>query len=141
MPEYEIICWDKSRFDTNSNIFVKEACRVNKWAFAADYIRLFALYSEGGIYLDSDVLAKRKFDEFLKFDFFTSLEYHQKLVDKFKSLNLLNSDGSSIVGRTHIEGIGIQAAVLGSVKGHPFLKDCLDFYNNQHFILPNGLFI
>lgn len=138
MPEYEIVCWDKSKFDTNSNIFVKEACSVKKWAFAADYIRLYALNSEGGIYLDSDVLVKRKFDEFLGFDFFTSLEYHHKIVDKHKSLSLLNSDGSTIVGGTHIEGIGIQAAVLGGVKGHPFLKDCLDFYKNQHFILANG---
>lgn len=33
----------------------KTSFRKKKYAFAADYIRLYALATEGGIYLDSDV--------------------------------------------------------------------------------------
>lgn len=55
LPDYEIILWDTKRFDINSIAWVKEAFEAKKYAFAADYIRLYAVYTEGGIYLDSDV--------------------------------------------------------------------------------------
>jgi hypothetical protein len=138
MPDYEIILWDKSRFDINSVFFVKEACKVKKWAFAADYIRLYALYSEGGIYLDSDVIVKKNFDPYLEYDFFTSLEYHPLDVEKENTLDLLNDDGTSKIPFTHKPGIGIQAAVLGSIKGHAYLRDCLEYYRDKHFILQDG---
>jgi mannosyltransferase OCH1-like enzyme len=76
MPDYEIICWDKERFDTDSVQFVKDACAARKWAFAADYIRLYALYTEGGIYLDSDVLVFRRFDRFLNHEAFSGIEFY-----------------------------------------------------------------
>ena len=59
LPDYKIKLWDMNSFDVNSIDFVREAVSVKKWAFAADYIRLYALYREGGIYLDSDVLVKK----------------------------------------------------------------------------------
>ena len=43
MPDYEIVLWDKQRFDIHSVKFVADACNARKWAFAADYIRLYAL--------------------------------------------------------------------------------------------------
>ncbi len=137
MPDYELILWDTNRFDINSNRFVKEAFLKKKWAFAADYIRIYALYNEGGIYLDSDVLVKKRFDKFLSSDFFTAMEYHYDTVYEHKTWELLNNDGTS-KSSANKEGIGIQAAVLGAIKGHPFLKDCLDFYSTQKFILDNG---
>ncbi|MDR3128763.1 MAG: hypothetical protein LBU03_00695 [Tannerellaceae bacterium] len=76
MPDYEIICWDKERFDIDSVQFVKDACAARKWAFAADYIRLYAVYTEGGIYLDSDVLVFRRFDCFLNHGAFSGIEFH-----------------------------------------------------------------
>lgn len=138
MPDYELILWDTNRFDINSNQFVKEAFQKKKWAFAADYIRIYALYHEGGIYMDSDVLVKKKFDEFLTSDFFTSVEYHYGIVEKQNALSTLNDDGTPKSSDGGIDGIGIQAAVLGGIKGHPFLKECLDFYDTKNFILDNG---
>ena len=137
MPDYELVLWDTNRFDINENHFVKEACAKKKWAFAADYIRLYALYHEGGVYLDTDVLVKKRFDEFLTFDFFTAVEYHQHIVHQQNTISLLNDDRTS---KSHLNkhGIGIQAAVLGSLKGHPFLKDCLDFYDTKHELLDEG---
>lgn len=38
MPDCEIICWDKERFDIGSVAFVKKAYVCRKYAFTADYI-------------------------------------------------------------------------------------------------------
>lgn len=64
LPDYAIKKWDTTNFDVTSVPFVKEAYECKKWAFAADYIRLHALYTEGGIYLDSDVRVLKSFDVF-----------------------------------------------------------------------------
>lgn len=140
MPEYQIILWDKKKFNIQSVDFVKEACRVKKWAFAADYIRLYALYTEGGIYLDADVLVKKKFDPYLNVDFFSALEYFPEWVNYEDILKLLNEDGTSKVPFTSKPGIGMQAAVLGSIKEHPFIGDCLEYYKDRHFILDDNSF-
>ena len=55
LPDYEIILWDTNRFDVNSTPWTKQAFEVKKYPFVADYIRLYAIYNYGGIYLDSDV--------------------------------------------------------------------------------------
>lgn len=55
LPDYEIKQWDESNFDINSFPFVKEAYESKKWAFVSDYVRIYALYQEGGLYLDTDV--------------------------------------------------------------------------------------
>lgn len=138
LPDYEIILWDKSRFDIESNQFVSEACQAKKWAFAADYIRIHALFHHGGIYLDSDVFVKRRFDEFLHYEFFSSMEYHHQHVKDQSAVDLINEDGSPKSPFTPIPGIGIQAAVLGSTKKHPYLKECLEWYQDKHFIREDG---
>jgi hypothetical protein len=138
MPDYQMVKWDTSTFDVDSHPFVAEAFRARKWAFATDFIRLHALHSQGGIYLDSDVLVRRRFDDFLSHDFFSAVEYHHKLVAQSNTLNLLLRDGSSIQPRTPKPGIGLQAAVMGARAGHPFVADCLAYYRDRHFILPDG---
>jgi mannosyltransferase OCH1-like enzyme len=142
MPEYELVLWDKNRFDINSVAFTQEACSVKKWAFAADYIRLYAIYTEGGIYMDTDVYVKKSFDDLLYSGFFTSLEYHKESAIKENAYELLNDDGTlkNQNDRIFTRSIGIQAAVLGGIKEHPFLRSCLDWYKDKHFILPDGTF-
>lgn len=107
MPDYEIKLWDRNSFDFNSVPYVKEAFDARKWAFVADYIRLYALYHYGGIYLDSDVKVFKSFDPFLKDSFFTGHD-----ID--------------------IEGnvTGPEAAIMGAEQGHAIIKECLDLYNN-----------
>ena len=135
MPEFELILWDRNRFDIKSVIFVEEACKMKKWAFASDYIRAYALYTEGGIYLDSDVFVKKKFDQFLDYDFFTSVRFNSSVIRDRNTLGLLNDDGSSRIPFTRKPGFGIQAAVLGSIKGYPYLAECLEYYSDKHFII------
>jgi hypothetical protein len=133
MPDYEFILWDKNKFDINSVQWVAEACSVKKWSFAADYIRLFAVYSEGGIYLDSDVYVFKRFDELLLHDFFTSFEYVKNSTKIFK--DVINSDLDNI---QCVADLCFEAAIFGGVEKHPFLWDCMKWYENHHFILENG---
>jgi len=138
LPEYEIKCWNKDNFNVNSIAFVREACEEKKWAFACDYIRLYALYNEGGIYLDSDVLIRKSLDQYLKNDFFTAVEFHPEVFRSHGGEHLLNQDGSSKCASTPVPGIGIQAAIFGSIKGHSYLKKCMDYYASRHFINKDG---
>lgn len=48
------------------NIFLQEALDRKKWAFAADFIRFYAIYHEGGIYLDTDVELYKSLDSLLE---------------------------------------------------------------------------
>jgi mannosyltransferase OCH1-like enzyme len=123
LPDYELILWDKNKFDINSVDFVKEAVNVKKWAFAADYIRLHAVYTQGGIYMDTDVIVKKNFDKFLEHDFFSAVENDAK-----KNKDLKNEKPKHL----------INAAIFGSVAGHSYLKNCMDWYKDKHFILPDG---
>jgi mannosyltransferase OCH1-like enzyme len=118
MPDYEIILWDKQRFDIHRLKWVEDACNLRKWAFAADYIRLYALYTEGGIYLDSDVMVFRRFDKFLHHAAFSSVEYlHNLFIQRNES--------------NPYAGYGIQAAIIGSEKGNTWIKACMDSYHNK----------
>ena len=55
LPDWEIMIWDTNKFDVNSTEWTKQAFAEKKYAFVADYIRFYALYNYGGVYLDSDV--------------------------------------------------------------------------------------
>jgi len=67
LPDYEFILWNEEKFDVNSVEFVKEAYSIKKYAFATDYIRLYALYTQGGIYFDTDVVLKQGLDDYLNY--------------------------------------------------------------------------
>ncbi len=137
MPDYRIKLWNESNFDINSIEFVCQAYNVGKWAFASDYIRLWALYNEGGIYLDTDVLIRKRFDVFLKHDFFSSVEYHKHVIYQRNSGQFIMVNGKRIEDAANVPGIGIQSAIIGSVKENEYIKDCMDYYKVRQFILDN----
>lgn len=63
------------------------------------------------------------------------MEYH---CDGFKPYrNLIDENGNPLT-KSYIHGFCIQAAFMGSEKGHPFVKSLLDFYENKHFINEDG---
>ncbi len=136
MPDYEIKCWDENCFDCDSVPWVKQAIENKMWAFAADYIRLYALYTEGGIYMDTDVEVRRPFDDFLSYDFFSATEVHSD----FETLGLpkLDSNFKPLVKGEAIPCFGILSAVMGASKGNKLIKDCLDYYNQRNFIDSSG---
>lgn len=138
MPDYELKLWNTKNFDIENSVpYVKEAFAQRKWAFVADYIRLYALYTDGGIYLDSDVEVLKRFDEFLEHGFFSSMEYHPFMIERDGSMQHIDNAGRRITDG-YISGIEMQAAVMGAQKGHPFVARVLDWYKDKHFIKPDG---
>lgn len=136
LPEYEIREWSAKDFDfTQMPLFVREAYERRKWAFVTDYLRLYILYNNGGIYVDSDIFFKKSINEFLNNSFFSFVEYHE---NGFKqNQGLIDKDGNALTDG-HIPGFCIQAAFMGAEKHHPFVKDCLDFYAERNFINEDG---
>ncbi|MCQ2102490.1 MAG: glycosyl transferase [Fibrobacter sp.] len=112
LPDYEIRLWDKNCFDIHSVPWVEQACEAKKWAFAADYIRLYALYNFGGIYLDSDVEVLKSFDSLLDRPYFFGKEHTPDRIDA-----------------SHI----VEAATFGAEPKHPVIKKCLDYYEGRNF--------
>ena len=111
LPDYEIILWDTNRFDLSSSKWVQQAFESKKYAFAADYIRMYALYYHGGIYLDSDVEVLKPFDDLLHLPYF--------------------------IGQENTPS-GIEAATIGSEKGWPLAKLMLDRYDSKNFRSEDG---
>lgn len=112
LPDYEFVLWDTQRFPLNSSIWVKQAFETKKYAFAADFIRLYAVYTYGGIYLDSDVEVLKKFDDLLDLPYF------------------IGTEGDGIV----------EAGVFAAEKNAEWLADCLAYYEAKTFINDDGTF-
>lgn len=110
LPNYEIRLWDTKRFDVDSLLWTKQAFEAKKYAFAADYIRLYALYTEGGIYLDSDVMLYKSFDDLLHLPYFLG----EDVVNCF------------------------EPAIIGAEKGCLWIKQVLGRYEDIPFINADG---
>lgn len=67
-PDYEIIEWNEDNFDVDMIPYTKDAYADKKWAFVSDYARLWIVYTQGGVYLDTDVLLKQTIEELLQYD-------------------------------------------------------------------------
>ncbi len=67
-PDYEIKEWNESNFDIHENDYCREAYEAKKWAFLTDYVRLKALYEEGGFYMDTDVEVVKSLDPLRVYD-------------------------------------------------------------------------
>lgn len=112
LPDYTFVLWNRANFDIDSVPWVKEAFVNKKFAFAADYIRLFAVYNYGGFYLDSDIELKKSFD------------------------NLL--DNKIVIGYESPQKKGLEAGCFGAEPGNLFIGNCLSYYENRHFINNDG---
>ena len=110
--DYEFILWDLNRFDLNRSLWVKHAFEAKKYAFAADYIRLYAVYNYGGIYMDMDVEVIKSFNDLLRNDYILGYEAAK----------------------------GLEAGVFGAPKKAPWVKEVLEYYTSKEFALPNGLY-
>lgn len=110
MPDYEIKEWNESNFDVNITPYTKEAYEARKYAFVSDYARLYALYTDGGIYMDTDVEVLKTLDVFLTHNAFSGFE----------------SDGN------------VPTGMMASEKNSIWAKDLLDGYIGRKFIMPDG---
>ncbi|HEX3856604.1 MAG TPA: glycosyltransferase [Verrucomicrobiae bacterium] len=54
-PDFEFCEWNDGNSDVSAYAFGRRALQQKKWGFVSDIVRLQKLYSEGGVYLDTDV--------------------------------------------------------------------------------------
>lgn len=108
--DYEFKEWNEDNFDINSNEYVKQAYESRKFAFVTDYVRLYAIYTEGGVYMDTDVEVLKPIDEFLEHKAFSSFENNNMLTTGF----------------------------MAAEKGNEWIKDLLTIYENLKFIKEDG---
>lgn len=128
LPDFEIEVWDYQKAFQLNIQYVMEALQYKKWAFAADVVRLYALYIRGGVYMDSDVFIKRRFDKFMYGKVNLFQEYHTN----FPIHECIDEEGNRIISE-HVKGVGIQAAFMIAEPGNPFIKGLLDVYKQMHF--------
>lgn len=114
LPEYEFRLWNEDTFDLeNACTFVREAYENRQYAFVADYVRFYALYNYGGIYLDTDVELINSIPDSILND----------------NLVLVLDDGGYISGST-----------IMSTPKSLFIKDCMIHYESLPFVCGDGRF-
>ncbi len=112
MPDYEFKLWNEDNSAIDSNRYAKEAYEARKYAFVSDYVRLWALKNEGGIYLDTDVEVFKSFDELLHHKAFAGFEG-----SKHKPLG---------------------TCIMASEAHGEWVSEMLDAYAGRSFIKPDG---
>ena len=112
LPDYTIKEWNEDNFDVSLYPYAQEAYENRRYAFVSDVARLFALYTEGGIYMDTDVEVLGSLDPFLHHTAFSGFENETS----------------------------VPTGIMASEKGGQWAKDILDAYNGRHFVLPDGNF-
>lgn len=109
--EYEVIEWNENNFNIEkAPLYVRQAYEAKKWAFVADYVRLYAMFNYGGIYMDTDVEVIKSLDSLLIHKAFSGFEDEKN----------------------------IAAGIMGCEKEFPVIKQMLDFYENTKFFCDDG---
>lgn len=117
LPGYEIKRWDESNFDVQCCDFVSEAYDARKWAFVSDYARFWILYHYGGLYFDTDVELIKPIDDLIQKGAFMGCEKNPE------------------ESKTYMIAPGLG---LCFEKGDQVIKEILDYYNQIHFLNPDG---
>lgn len=110
LPDYEIKEWNEDNFDLNFNDYVREAYEARKWAFVTDVVRLYALVTEGGIYMDTDVEVLKPLDSLLEYDAVSGFETDTR----------------------------IPTGLMASRAGQPLFVELLHDYDGVHFKRQDG---
>ena len=112
LPDYILKEWNEDNFDVSANKYVRQAYENRKFAFVTDYVRLYALYTEGGVYMDTDVEVLGSYDKFLHHTAFSGFE----------------TDGN------------VPTGMMAAEKGSLWAKELLDGYKDRVFIKEDGSF-
>ena len=112
MPDYEYKLWNEDNFEVNVIPYTREAYEARKFAFVSDYVRLWALEREGGIYMDVDFESYKPFDDLLQWNAFAGFE-----------------------GSKHSP---LMMGVCASEPHGEWVSEMLNAYQGRHFLKPNG---
>lgn len=105
-PDFKIIEWNEDNFDINSTLWTKQAYETNKYAFVADYVRIYALKKYGGIYMDTDQELIKPITPFLAHNMFLGFMDCQ-----------------------------ISAGIIGACASTQILSEIFDYYQDREFII------
>ena len=114
MPDWNYKLWTEDDFDVTMLPYTKEAYEAKKYAFVSDVVRLWALYHEGGVYLDTDVEVFKPFDDLLGWKAFAGFEGSKKLP--------------------------LGTCVMASIPMGEWVKEQLEYYQDRHFKNQDGTF-
>ena len=109
-PDYKIREWNNDDVSRIDNAYVKEAFNCKKWAFVSDYLRLYALKTQGGFYFDSDLEITQPIDEFRNKAFISGYENWYGTYSPI-------------------------TAFMGAEKNNKIISDLLDEYKDLHFVV------
>ena len=112
-PDYEIVKWDLSNIEIPE--WLQKFIDQKRWSIISDYVRRWAIYKYGGVYLDFDVELIASLDPVLDFEAFICIEG---------------------------EPIAANAAVTGGVAGNRFHMKLLGDYKKVitgEVVLPGQL--
>lgn len=112
MPDWEYKLWTEDNFDINYNAYTREAYEAKKYAFVTDIVRLYALYTEGGVYMDTDVEVLRPYDNLLFLSGFTGYE-----------------------GSKHMPPV---TGTIAAEAGNLWVEEQLSSYESKHFRNEDG---
>lgn len=101
LPDYTFKKWDASNTDFDT-AYAQKAFNEKKWAFLTDYMRFKILYKEGGIFMDTDILMIKPFDDILVHDSFWN----------FADNGL------------------VEPVVVGAHKGNTLVSQCKEIYDS-----------
>lgn len=111
LPDYTFMLWNEQSFDMESVPYVRQAYECKKFAFVADYVRLYALIQYGGIYMDTDVELLKRFDEF--------------------------ENDSAFIGFENRTMVG--TGIMGTIPQNPIFVEMIHYYDTHSFVDENGI--
>lgn len=101
--DFDIIRWSEPDINNIESKFLSRCLSDKMWAYASDYVRLYALYYHGGVYLDTDMELVRNITPLLDNSCFLGMESENN----------------------------VSAGIIGSVPGNKFIKQILDYYDSD----------
>ena len=93
--------------------YVQEAYAAKKYAFVSDYVRLWALEREGGLYMDVDFEVYKSFDD---------------LMDKY----------TAFAGYEGSKKNPVMMGVLAANAHHPWIQGMMATYEDRRFVKEDG---
>lgn len=111
-PDFTIHRWSEKDIDLDKYPLVRVALAEKRWALASDIIRMYVIYREGGVYMDTDVELLKPLKPLLKYDAFAGWE----------------------------SSFWFTTAIFGAKKGSPWIEKILKRYelvNPKHKINTN----
>lgn len=133
LPDFEVKIWTMDMARALNIPFVNEALDARKWAFAGDVVRAYAVWSEGGVYMDTDIYVLKRFDKFLEFPMVFFMEINEARWKLSNSEELVDAEGYCKDSKQYVKGKQIQAALFMAEQGQQCLKEIVDYYRSIHF--------